>query len=341
MDKELSRRRLLRRLGLTGLAGAAAVAGRHSLAWGQFYRPPPRFSREDMVHLFEGPWRGLRAVIEKKVTDIHCHLSRVKTAEGLVASAEELITSMDTHGIRKACVGISDLTKVGVSDPFRARPDKIVPGWGDEQIRAMEKYPGRFVILFNPDFHHPGQAAEELRKRLRNNGVKGIGESDAAETTVEEACLVMEIAEEFNLPVLWGVRAGARAEGDPKAVAKFASAFPRVNHIIGDGGGEGFAFGGGWQAIAVAASYPNVYLEIGGAPVQIIDAAVKNLGAERVLFGSDFSGFDSLYRPGVVFQQRDGKMHWRNLNAVALSNTSPAQRELILHKNTDRLFKME
>ena len=65
------------------------------------------------------------------------------------------------------------------------------------------------------------------------------------------------------------------------------------------------------------------------------------MGPERVLFGSNFTRLN-LYDSG---SQRPtattaGSTHWRNLNAVALSNTSEAEQELILYKNAARLLKL-
>ena len=89
----------------------------------------------------------------------------------------------------------------------------------------------------------------------------------------------------------------------------------------------------------ILATYRNVYLEIGAGPVELIDAAVRHAGADRILFGSDWARPDPRnYLPPA---DRDGYLHWRNLNAVALSNTSEAQRELILYKNAARLLKLE
>jgi len=51
------------------------------------------------------------------------------------------------------------------------------------------------------------------------------------------------------------------------------------------------------------------------------------------------SGGSQKNRLSMVFGKE--YLHWRNLNAVALSNTSEAQRELILYKNAARLLKLE
>ena len=339
MSKELSRRELLTRLGGSALVGAA-VAGYRSSAWGQVSHTP-QFSREDMVHLYEGPWRGLRAVVEKKVIDFHTHPATLRTPDLMVPSVENLISSMDTHGIAKACVECRDF----IRPPRTIYETAYVlhPGWCDEVVKEVGQYPDRFVIFYDalgrPPYRGPEEAAGLARRRFEA-GARGLGELDADNLKVEEVRSVMEVAEEFDFPVLWGVRAGAYAQRDPQSVGKFATAFPNVTHIIADGGGRGFAHGGGWQAIIVAASYPNVYIELpSGAPVEIIDGAVQNLGAEKIVFGSNFtSGRPRL--EGLPIH-RDGSTHWRNLNAVALSNTTEAQRELILYKNAERLLKLD
>jgi hypothetical protein len=76
--------------------------------------------------------------------------------------------------------------------------------------------------------------------------------------------------------------------------------------------------------------------ELSTAPVEIVNAAMKGIGAERVLFGS------SLYRPEAkaygplsqhfVFQQR------YTLNTIANADLTEGERAPILYR---RLFKLD
>jgi predicted TIM-barrel fold metal-dependent hydrolase len=75
------------------------------------------------------------------------------------------------------------------------------------------------------------------------------------------------------------------------------------------------------------------------AQVEIVNAAVKGIGAERVLFGSGFNRPEGkTYGPlnqHFVFQQ------WYNLDTIANSGLTEDERDLIPYKNARRLFKLD
>jgi len=353
MGKPLLRRDFLKRVGSLPCLGALGLAAFESSARGQSYggipQPGavPEITREDLVQLFVGPWRKLRAVIEKKVIDVHCHIG--STPE----RAAELIRSMDMHGIG---IGIVPKAKATVLEGITH----------EEDLQTFAKLPpGRLYRWTQPDnydFSDPKRAADQVQQRLQE-GAKGIGELNITgywywpmpervrlglepreyhEVRLEDYYPTMEVAEALDVPVFFGVRAGAGAERETGNVGKLAAKFPRVKVILGDAGGADYAHGGGWEAIVMGGNFPNLHLEIGRAPVEIIDGAVKYMGPERVVFGTNWTRLNP-YRSGS--QRPDattaGSTHWRNLNAVALSNTSEAEKELILYQNAARLLKLD
>src|SRR3972149_8092563 len=111
--KKLFRRDFLKLGSALSLAGLG-LDGFRPQALAQNPNPscmPLGLTREDLVHLFTGPWQGLRAVKEKKVIDIHSHLYRRRAPDGtFFVEADDMIASMDIHGIAQACVGISKMT---------------------------------------------------------------------------------------------------------------------------------------------------------------------------------------------------------------------------------------
>ena len=354
MTGKRSRRDFLK-AGASGLLGAAGLAGLPSAAQSQNGGQLPfGLTREDLVHLYEGPWRGLRPVIEKKVIDFHGHPFQptrqalteagneaIAARQELTDFTDDLIQSMDIHGIAKQ---VLMPPKLAFSIPYREfqqavsrYPDRLIlfcdPRTGDTREERMAMAPkDRFGV------ENPAAAAEILRSRLRQ-GAKAIGEITFTQTDYKKAFPIVELAMEFDVPVFFGVRAGRYAERSPAYVGEIAAEYPQAKIVLGDAGGKSFLYGGGWEAVIILATYPNVYLEIGAGPVELIDAAVKHAGADRILFGSDWGRPDPRnYLPPA---DRDGYLHWRNLNAVALSNTSEAQRELILYKNAARLLKLD
>jgi predicted TIM-barrel fold metal-dependent hydrolase len=355
MAGKVSRRDFAKKAGGGGLLGAAGLAGLPSAAAAQNCGPLPfGLTREDLVHLYEGPWRGLRAVVEKKVIDFHGHPFQptkqaltereneaISARQELTDFTDDLIQSMDIHGIAKQCLmppklGFSVTYREFVASVSRY-PDRLIlfadPRTGDTRQERMAMRPAdRFGV------ENPTAAVEILRARLRQ-GAKAIGEVTFTQTDFKKAFPIVELAMEFDVPVFFGVRAGRYAERSPGYVGEIASAYPQAKIVLGDAGGKNFMYGGGWEAVIILATYGNVYLEIGAGPVELIDAAVRHAGADRILFGSDWGRPDPRnYLPPA---DRDAYLHWRNLNAVALSNTSEAQKELILYKNAVRLLKLD
>jgi predicted TIM-barrel fold metal-dependent hydrolase len=349
----LSRRGFLGTAGGCGLFGAAfgstpAAAQQDSTCL------PLDLSREDLVHLFEGPWRGLGAVVEKKVIDVHGHPYQLAQEPRTAADepairarhdykdfTEDLLESMDVHGIAKQCL---------------APPKVAWPVTYGECWEAVSKHPDRFIALCDPrpgatrqermslsseqryGFDNPKMAADVLRTRLKQ-GARGIGEVTFTQVDAKVAFPIVEVALEFDVPILFGVRSGGYADRSPGYIGEIAAQFPKAKIILGDAGGKTFIHGGGWDAVILMSAHDNVHLEIGGGPVELIDAAVKHVGAERILFGTDWSRPHP--RNSLPPSARDAYLHWRNLNAVALSRTTDAQKDQILFRNAARLLKLE
>jgi predicted TIM-barrel fold metal-dependent hydrolase len=307
-------------------------------------------TREDLVHLVEGPWRRLRAVVEKRVIDFHAHnwsgeVKKIRSAgtvrerknEG-VDYTEELIMSMDVHGIEKACVSWAknnnwERASYTIWLESLARyPDRLIEAARGAGGANVDKLPadGR-------------EAADFIRQRLRR-GARMIGSMELpnrANLEPKAVAPIMEVAEEFDVPIFCGTGVTSEARGamrHPELFLPLIQAYPNVKIVIGDAGGRRFPMGGGWQAIMGASMYENAFVEISGGTVEIVEMAVRTLGAERVIFGSNQSNPEIRYFE--PHGQWDACLQWSTLNAVALANLSEAQRDMILHKNTRRLLKM-
>ena len=158
---------------------------------------------------------------------------------------------------------------------------------------------------------------------------------------IKAAAPIMEVVEEFDVPVHLNTTLTSKAlkaYRQPELYLPYLTAYPGVKFLIGDAGGKRFPMGGGWQAIMIASMFENAYLEISGAPISIIEMAVRTLGVDRLVFGSD-QGISEI-RYFEPLGQWDTYLRWSTLNAVALANLSEAQRDMILYKNARRLLKL-
>jgi predicted TIM-barrel fold metal-dependent hydrolase len=105
----------------------------------------------------------------------------------------------------------------------------------------------------------------------------------------------------------------------PRLFPGLAAKYPGVTFLLGHSGyGE-------WEAaFAVAREFPNVYLELTAATrvAGIVARMVREVGSEKVVFGTDLPWFDPHYGIGSVCFSRIGDEDRRN----------------ILHRNGERLL---
>ena len=109
-------------------------------------------------------------------------------------------------------------------------------------------------------------------------------------------------------------------ESTPADVVILAQKFPELRIQMAH------LYGAGFRGIADIAPYPNVYVDTcGGEPeAGILEYAVRELGAERILYGSD--------APGRGFGVQLGK--------VTGADISEEAKEMILWKNAKRVYKL-
>jgi predicted TIM-barrel fold metal-dependent hydrolase len=310
---------------------------------------------------YNGPWRNLRAVKEKKVIDFHSHCwetpyqgktyadeRAAHNKEDFKDYTEDLIASMDRCGVAQAALSPAFIPweKYNATS-FAAHRDRFIKMTSVEVgDMTSENYIARF---------DPLEAARVTREQVAQ-GCKGIGEHGGnplqsrgfGKYSVKELKPYVDVILEYDLPVLihcgWGVTTNVFAKSYTASwhwveqMGDLASAYPDMKIIIGHTGGA-IAIPDGYEALRLAFSFDNTYCEMSKAPVEIVNAAVRGIGAERVLFGSDFNRPEGkTYGPlnqHFVFQQ------WYNLNTIAHADLTEDQRDMILYKNARRLFKLD
>ncbi|MBI3934307.1 MAG: amidohydrolase [Acidobacteria bacterium] len=329
---------------------AAGMAGAIAAAWQQNFQGAAASPQQEPSlppEATQGPWRNLRAVREKKVIDFHCHIwetatqseSRLGTGllheEGhMVDFSEQMLASMDKHGI--AVAALSPVF-VGYERYFNSKwkqtPKRFVMMAGVQEIEPRPSIP---------------QAAEILRKQFQQ-GARGIGEGGLPGYGDDPKSLkpVIDVVKEFDVPVLnhtgWsalqtsGNLNYSAAWRGAERFGILAAHYPDVKLVIGHIGGR-FDFLDGYEMLRVAFTFDNVLVETSKSTPRIITEAVRGLGAERVIFGSDWNRPEvKAYGPKHF---RDVYQHWYNLNQIALADITEDERDMILYKNAQRLLKM-
>ena len=296
-----------------------------------------------------GPWRNLRAVQQGKVIDISCHQAETRTqastyhgtqllrAQGdVVDFTESLVESMDRHGIAKASL-------VPVSIGGKTKYPQIV--------RSKERYPTRFILsagLRNLQPRPVGvNAARIVRDQLANDGAMSIGEDAMPRSdNPEDLKPFMDVVREFDVPVLvsWGwsaSRGGSESYSSGwRAAERFGNMvaqWPDIKWVLVHSGAS-FDHLDGFEALRVAYSFENVYMDTSKTTARIITEAVKGIGAERVVYGSDWNRPEmKTYGP---FHYRMAYQHWWGLNQIALADITEEQRDTILYRTAMRLLKL-
>jgi hypothetical protein len=325
---------------LPRVSNAAGASGRASGAdsaepqqkWGNGVDPGQTLPPEAR----NGPWRNLRAVKEQKVFDVHCHacgpLSGHKEWQD---NTNELIAAMDFYGTAQAAMNPSH-------GPYETIVERDVVPHLDRLIRVT----GLPTIATNGKQLTPDIVAEQCTAALERDGCKMVGESmgDAllslqSRYSPSELKPIMDVVRKYDVPVQThtGWSAGNPHRNWPDYMGALLAAYPDVKFIMGHTGGP-LAVPDGWEALRLLFSYKNAYVDTSTSPLEIISEAVKGVGAERVMFGSDF--YHPELEEGGPFHLRAVYTHWWNLNNIANADLTEDQRAWILYKSARKLLKL-
>lgn len=343
---------------LPGVSKAAGASRRASGAgpaapqqkWGEGSDPgqilPPEAAN--------GPWRNLRAVKEKKVFDCHCHCwGSLPGHDEPIDNTNKLIAEMDLYGIAQ-----------GALAPGRMPYETIV---GNDVVPHLDRFirvTGMPTNATQGKQLTPDLVAEQTTIQMERDGCKMLGETtgDAlmglqARYSVSELKPIMDVVRKYDVPVQihTGWTAGGRhikpgqdmreyiqsaarlIRNWPGYMEALLAGYPDVKFIMAHTGGA-LAIPDGYEALRLLFSYSNAYVDTSTSPLEIIVEAVKGVGAERVMFGSDWNRPEILdYGP---FHLRAAYQYWWNLNNIANADLSEDQRDLILYESARKLLKL-
>jgi predicted TIM-barrel fold metal-dependent hydrolase len=186
-----------------------------------------------------------------------------------------------------------------------------------------------------------------LRRQFKE-GARGIGEGGFPPyEDPKELKPVMDVVQEFDVPVLFHTGWSAlqttpslnysAAWRGAERMGILAAHYPQAKLVLAHIGGR-FDHLDGYEMLRVAFTFDNVYVETSKSTPTLITEAVRGLGAERVVFGSDWNRPQmKTYGPKHF---RDVYQHWYNLNQIAAADITEDERDMILYKNALRLLKI-
>ncbi len=216
------------------------------------------------------------------IWDLHCHFSGVeeKTPEERLG---HLLAIAGRMGIDRVCLYMGMQWSQDPS-PEKFRQDN------DQVLQAIAKFPDRafgFVYL-NPK--HVEESLAELERCVARGPMVGVKLWVAAHC--DSACLdpIIKRAAELKAVIFqhtfFKLNGNYAGESTPADLVKLAERHPGVPMICGHTGGD-------WElGIRTIRHLPNLYADLAGSdPVAgYTEMAVSELGAERVIYGSDAGG---------------------------------------------------
>ncbi|MGO8718589.1 MAG: amidohydrolase family protein [Acidobacteriaceae bacterium] len=255
---------LNRRTVLKGLAAGLVAAG------------VPACAQQSTENLgFDGSFR---------IWDAHSHLGDLpgNTPEERMAV---LVRHMDRLGIERLILsqGYEEYDSHATPEQVRIENDRV--------MRAVRHFPDRAYgsLYLNPE--NIDFCLQEFDRCVRDGPMVCIGELETDVLCSSPALdPIVERAISMNVPILqhtWMKTSGnVPGESTPYDVVELATRHPKAQFICGHTGGN-------WElGIRIIRDTPNVCAGIAGSdPTSgFVEMAVRELGAERVVYGSDVGG---------------------------------------------------
>lgn len=237
------------------------------------------------------------------ITDMHAHYGRWYAYPMYGGEADDLVAEMDRAGVARmvvaheACMG-----------PESRYGNDVV-------LDAARRYPGRILGYACCSAASEETGVDEVRRAL-DAGLVGVKLHTGAghPYTHERYRPVWALADARGLPVLLHTWA------DLDKYEHLFEAYPRAQILLGHAGVKDPD-----QYVACARRHANVWLDItySAAPYGVVETFVREVGAQRVLFGSD--------APWMSVQQQLGR--------VLFADVSDADKRTILVDNPTRVLE--
>jgi uncharacterized protein len=297
------------------------------------------------VHIFSFPsFRDLSKHIRTMEDAIafrtrYPELYKCNLTEEPIDNTDELLADMGKNGVDCAIV--------------QARAGFIS---NDMVASAASQYPTRLIPLArvghdqqSAGYHDdPGAVREaapaEFERALTTLGMKGIGETFVRAFTTEmhperiarDLAGIMRVVERYQVPIqfptAWTQFPGALYYGDPVWVDEVAARHPTAPVILTKMGRSIDRYFE--SALIVAMRNINVYFDVVGTSPEHLRTAIDKIGADRIMFGTDWSTtWHWLSVPASLHQIR--------MKVLDDAKLTEDEREQILWRTAAKIFKLD
>ena len=249
-----------------------------------------------------------------EIIDVHAHLGPYFNMHVPARDPGRMIRIMDLCGIAKA-----------VLSPNMSWESDLV--FANDLMRdAVASHPGRIYGACAVNGNYPELSGDELERCFEDAAVLMIKIHPAvSKCRLDDKRMngIYEFASRRKLCILAHTWLDNDPFGNMDLFSGVAGDHPDIPWIMGHSGGPY----GSRRAVELALQVPNIYLDLtlSMCPARQVEFFVKEVGAERVLFGTDNPFLDP--RPQV--------------GRVALADISPRDKVNIFGANARRLIRFE
>lgn len=248
------------------------------------------------------------------IWDLHCHLSGVP-GETVKERVQQLLVYADRMGVQRL---VFFMGWPFLSNPT---PDQLRKQ-NDQVLEALALAPDRLFGFAYVSGEHPDESLKEIERCIASGPMLGIKLWTARHCSEAALDPIVRRCGELQAVVYqhtWLKSTGNEpGESTPMDVVALAQRHPDVRIICGHTGGD-------WtRGIRAVRAAPNVTIDLGGSEptAGFVEMAVRELGAERILYGSDIGG----------------RSFASQLAKVYGAEITTAERKLILGQNLKRLL---
>jgi hypothetical protein len=208
-------------------------------------------------------------------------------SSGLIADIERAMPAVQKGEFEKLCY----FPHVGIRTTSDADFEKLIRSRPEITLKAMERWPKLLLGMIQLNANDVPASLDALNRWLRDGPMLGVyfrgGGTGSLTCTHPNFHPLIERITELRGVIMqhtWFVTGGKQSPGasTPSELAEVAAKFPEQKFICAHAGGE-------WQrGIRAVQNSPNILVETSGfdASAGFIEMAVRELGAERIVFGS-------------------------------------------------------
>jgi len=272
---------------------------------GYFWRVNPIINRRRFVQvsalasgaiLLPCETEGAAEFQKFRIWDAHCHLGRQGATPARWAG--ELLSVARRMGVEKVLIAMGRTPHL--ADPT---PAQLVEK-NNDMMAALDAFPKETLGLVYVSPKHVAASVAEIDRCLKHSRVVGVKLWIAAKCSVPAIDPIIARAAAHCATIhqhVWDKTGGNNAnESTPEDLAVLARRHPKTQFIAMHSGGN-------WErGLRALRTVPNVSAELAGSePVAgFVEMAVRELGADRVIWASDAGGRSFASQLAKVYEAR-------------------------------------